>query len=104
VFTNTTGTVTSTAATLTVKAAPPNTPVVSSLANYWLGPLKFVLINGKNFTNVQAVDFGTKPALYYALSSTQVIALAPIGSGTVDITVKTNIGVSATSSADRFTY
>jgi hypothetical protein len=104
VFTNTTGTATSTAATLTVKAAPPNTPVVSSLANYWLGPLKFVLINGKNFTNVQAIDFGTKPALYYTLSSTQVIALAPIGSGTVDITVKTNIGVSATSSADRFTY
>jgi hypothetical protein len=104
VFTNPTGTATSTTATLTVKAVPSNAPVVSSLANYWLGPLKFVLINGKNFTNVQAVDFGTKQALYYTLSSTQIIALAPIGSGTVDITVKTNIGVSATSSADRFTY
>jgi hypothetical protein len=92
-------------ATTTPPPPPPsNTPVVSSLANYWLGPLKFVLITGKNFTNVQAVDFGTKPGLFYALSSTQIIALAPFGSGTVDITVKTAIGVSATSSADRFTY
>jgi hypothetical protein len=104
VFANPTGTATSAVATLTVKAVASNAPVVSSLANYWLGPLKFVLINGKNFTNVQAVDFGTKPALFYTLSSSQIIALAPIGSGTVDITVKTTSGVSATSSADRFTY
>jgi hypothetical protein len=104
VFTNSNGAATSTAATLTVKAIVVNTPVVSGLANYWLGPLKFVLITGKSFTNVQAVDFGSKPALFYTLSSTQILALAPSGSGTVDITVKTTSGTSATSTADRFSY
>jgi Immunoglobulin I-set domain len=104
VFTNATGSVTSTAATLTVKAAPPTTPIVSGVSSYSLGPLKFALITGKNFTNVQAVYFGSKPSLSYALSSTQILALAPAGSGTVDITIKTTSGTSAISSADRFKY
>jgi hypothetical protein len=38
------------------------------------------------------------------MSSVQILALAPGGSGTVDIAVKTTNGTSATSSADRFSY
>jgi len=101
VFKNASGSATSVGATLTVKTPP---PVVSGVSSYSLGPLKFVLITGKNFTNVQTVDFGSKPASYGVLSSTEILALAPSGSGTVEITVKTTSGTSATSSADRFTY
>ena len=101
VFKNATGSATSAAATLTVKAPP---PVVSGLSSNSGGALSIVLITGKNFTNVQAVDFGSQPALGLVLSSTQILVLAPSGSGTVAVTVKTASGTSATSSADLFTY
>ncbi len=101
VFTNATGSATTTAATLTVKAAP---PVISRVSPNSGGTSSLVVITGKNFTSVQAVGFGSKPAAGLVLSSTEILVLAPSGSGTVDITVKTASGTSATSSADRFTY
>ena len=61
-------------------------------------------ITGKNFTNVQAVYFGSKSAGGWVVSSTQLLVIVPAGSGTVDVTVKTSSGTSTTSSADRFTY
>ncbi len=101
VFKNASGTATSTAATLTVKEPA---PVVTSISPSSGGALSIVTITGKNFASVQAVDFGSQAALALTLSSTEIIALAPSGSGTVDVTVKTASGTSATSSADRFTY
>jgi Immunoglobulin I-set domain len=101
VFTNATGSATTTAATLTVKAAP---PVLSRVSPNSGGALSLVTITGKNFTNVQAVYFGSRAAVGIVLSSTQILVLAPSGTGTVDVTVKTAGGTSATSSADRFTY
>ncbi len=101
VFTNATGSATTTAATLTVKAP---VPVVSSVSPNSGGTSSLVIITGKNFTSVQAVDFGSKPAAGIVLSSTEILVLAPSGSGTVDVTVKTASGTSATSSVDRFTY
>jgi hypothetical protein len=101
VFKNASGSATSTAATLTVKVPP---PVVSGLSSSSGGALSLVLITGKNFTNVQAVYFGSQSAVGVVLSSTQILVLVPSGSGTVDVTVKSTSGTSATSSADRFTY
>ena len=63
-----------------------------------------VTITGKNFTNVQAVDFGSLPAAGFVISSTQILVIVPTGSGTVDVTVTTATGTSAASSADKFTY
>ena len=53
-----------------------------------------------------AVMFGwTKAANYTIVSSTQVNASSPAeAAGTVDVTVTTPIGTSATSTADHFTY
>jgi hypothetical protein len=101
VFTNSLGSATTSAATLTVKAP---LPIVSSLSSKSGAQLTFVTITGKNFTNVQAVYFGSQSASGFVLSSTEILAEVPSGSGTVDVTVKTAGGTSATSSADRFTY
>jgi IPT/TIG domain/Immunoglobulin I-set domain len=102
VFTNSLGSATSTPATLTVKAAP--APVVTSVSPNTGSADSIVEITGKNFTAVQAVDFGLQSAAGLVWSSTEILALVPSGSGTVDVTVKTAGGTSATSSADRFTY
>lgn len=102
VFKNSAGSATSTAATLAVKAS--TVPAVTNVSPNSGAQDTIVLIAGKNFTNVQAVYFGSKSAVGLVLSSTEILVLAPAGSGTVDVTVKTSTGTSATSSADHFTY
>ena len=61
-------------------------------------------ITGTNFSGETAVDFGTNPATISVNPAGSVTATAPSGSGTVDVTVTTAGGVSATSSADQYTY
>ena len=64
-----------------------------------------VAITGVAFEEVTAVKFGTTAASAYVVNSeTSITATAPAGSGTVDVTVTTSEGPSATNSADRFTY
>ena len=65
-----------------------------------------VVITGTNFTGTTAVKFGSANAIGFTVNSaTQITATAPARSvGTVDITVTTAGGTSATSSADQFTY
>ncbi|MFB9279636.1 S-layer homology domain-containing protein [Cohnella cellulosilytica] len=64
-----------------------------------------VTITGSGLSVTTAVYFGGNPAASFtAVSDTSVIAVAPAGSGTVDITVMTPYGTSAPSAADRFTY
>ncbi|HEY1742002.1 MAG TPA: chitobiase/beta-hexosaminidase C-terminal domain-containing protein [Granulicella sp.] len=65
-----------------------------------------VAITGTNFTNVSAVNFGGTAATGVTVNSTTSIsAVSPAGSdGTVDVTVVSSSGTSATSSADQFTY
>ena len=65
-----------------------------------------VAITGTNFTGATAVVFGSTSATGFTVNSaTQITATAPAGSaGTVDVTVTTPGGTSATSAADQFTY
>ena len=61
-------------------------------------------ITGTGFTGATAVDFGTTPATSFTVvSDTTITADSPAGTGTVDVTVTTPGGTSATSSADQFT-
>ena len=73
-----------------------------------LGPLAggtSVYISGSGFTGVTAVKFGGTNAQSFTFSDdNDMTAISPAGSGTVDITVTTSNGISATSSADQFTY
>src|SRR5258708_25004882 len=64
-----------------------------------------VTITGTNFSDVTAVSFGSNAAGSFIVNSTtQITAPSPAGIGTVDVTVTTPGGTSATSSGDRFTY
>ena len=66
-----------------------------------------VTITGSNFaTGTATVDFGSTAASSVNVSSdTQLTALAPAGTGSVDVTVNTTSGgTSQTSSVDQYTY
>ena len=64
-----------------------------------------VVITGTNFTGVSNVSFGsTSAATFTVNSATEITATSPVGTGTVDVTVTTSAGVTATSAADQFTY
>ena len=65
-----------------------------------------VTITGTGFSGATAVDFGSgHPATNLdVVSATEITAASPAGTGTVDVTVTTVGGTSATSSADQFTY
>ena len=65
-----------------------------------------VTITGLDFTDVAQVDFGIVPATSFTVNSpTSITATSPAGTvGTVDVTVTTADGTSATSQADQFTY
>lgn len=64
-----------------------------------------VTITGTNLTTPTAVAFGATPATSYAgLSATQAFAIAPAGTGTVDVTLTTSGGTSAASAGSGYTY
>ena len=64
-----------------------------------------VQISGTGFTGASEVRFGATPALEFTVkSSTSITAVSPPGSGTVDVTVTTAGGTSATGPEDRFQY
>ena len=99
---------TSSADEFTYNAGPPPAPTVSSLApnKGTTGGGTTVTISGTNLSGATAVGFGANPAAAYTVdSSTSITATAPAGSaGTVDVTVTTAGGTSATSGGDRYTY
>ena len=89
-------------------SAPPLVPTVSAVSPT-SGPTVgggTVTITGTNFTGTTAVNFGTNPATTYTVnSSSSITATAPAGTaGTIDVTVATPGGTSATSTADQFSY
>jgi anti-sigma factor RsiW len=64
-----------------------------------------VTITGTNLTGTTAVRFGSNNATSFTVNSaSSITAVAPAGTGTVDVTVTTGGGTSATGEADRFTY
>ncbi|WP_030299564.1 IPT/TIG domain-containing protein [Streptomyces katrae] len=79
--------------TAVIAAVPVLTAVVPST-----GPAagsNNVVLNGSGFVGITAVMFGTKAALGYTVNSpTQITAVAPSGTGTVAVTVKTPGGSS----------
>src|SRR5581483_9526491 len=64
-----------------------------------------VVISGSGFSGATDVGFGDADAADMSVDSdSQITAVSPGGSGTVDVTVITPAGTSETSAADQFTY
>ena len=64
-----------------------------------------IAVVGNNFTGATAVNFGSTPATSFSvISSGQINAVAPSGSGAVDVTVTTPGGLSPTVSGDVYKY
>jgi hypothetical protein len=64
-----------------------------------------VTITGANLSGASAVKFGANAAASFTVNSaTSVTAVAPAGTGTVDVTVTTEAGTSPAVAADRFNY
>jgi acyl-homoserine-lactone acylase len=64
-----------------------------------------VTIGGEGFNEVSSVSFGATPAAEFTVNSAKSItAVAPAGTGTVDVTVTTPEGTSASVPGDQFTY
>ena len=64
-----------------------------------------VTITGTGFSDATGVSFGSVAATDVAdVTATEMTALAPAGSGVVDVTVTNPAGTSAVSAADQFTY
>ncbi|RKP59156.1 autotransporter domain-containing protein [Pararobbsia silviterrae] len=64
-----------------------------------------VIIYGSNFVNATAVNFGATAApSFMVLSGTSMSAMAPPGTGTVNVTVTTPGGTSAVNGLDQYTY
>src|SRR5262249_48270392 len=97
----------STADQFTYVPAPALAPTVTKI-NPNTGPTSggsSVTITGTNFSGATTVRFGNNAAGSFTVNSaTQITATSPAGIGTVDVTVTTSGGTSATSSGDRFTY
>jgi IPT/TIG domain len=87
--------------------SPPPKPVISGLSQ-GSGPTSGgtqVDVSGSGFTDTASVDFGgVESTGVTVLSPTEILATAPPGTGTVDVTVTTAGGTSAASAADQFTY
>jgi len=64
-----------------------------------------VIITGSGFTDAKGVSFGSTAASSFTKDNeTQITAVSPAGSGTVDVTVTTPNGTSAPVAEDKFTY
>lgn len=82
-------------------------PVVTHIAPH-KGPAAGgteVAVTGQNLTGTTVVDFGGNAATNIRVISPKIVLVnSPSGTGTVDVTVTTPNGTSATSSKDQFTY
>jgi sugar lactone lactonase YvrE len=82
---------------VTVSAVSPSSGVIAGGTT--------VTITGTNMDGATGVKFGTIAATNVSVTSdSSLTATSPAGTGTVDITVTTAVGTSATIAGDRFTY
>jgi photosystem II stability/assembly factor-like uncharacterized protein len=83
-------------------------PTVTALfpSHGWQFGETSVNIDGTGFTGATSVHFGSAPAVSFTVTNdNEISAVAPPGTGTVDVSVTTPYGTSATgSSGDQFTY
>ncbi|MEA2215099.1 MAG: hypothetical protein QOK19_660 [Solirubrobacteraceae bacterium] len=91
-------------ATFTTLPDPPSVSAVRPSAGLVSGGTE-VTISGSGFAEATAVKFGTHQASNFKVDSpTSISAIAPAGSGAVDVIVSNPGGASSAVAADQFTY
>jgi subtilisin family serine protease len=90
---------------ISVTVGPPTVTAISPTSGTTSGGTP-VTITGTGFTGATGVKFGSTAATAFTVgNATSITATSPAGTaGTVDVTVTTSSGISATSSADQYTY
>ena len=84
---------------------PPPVPTLAAIDPLAGPPGSLVTLLGTGLTGATAVHFGAAAASFTVNNATTITAVAPAGSGTVDVTVTTPGGTTATGSDDtQFTY
>ncbi|MBK6722222.1 MAG: IPT/TIG domain-containing protein [Acidobacteria bacterium] len=84
--------------------APPTVTLLNPTSGSALGG-NAVAIGGTNFTGATSVMFGATSAAFTFNNASSITATAPAGSaGTVNVTVTTPGGTSATAAANQYTY
>ncbi|WP_394663379.1 putative Ig domain-containing protein [uncultured Sphingomonas sp.] len=97
------GTASATFTGFTYVAAPAVTAVAPNSGG--AGGGNSVTVTGTGFTNATAVNFGATSASSFTVNSaTQITATAPAGSGTVNVTVTSPGGTSATGAGNQYRY
>ncbi|WP_249132080.1 MULTISPECIES: Ig-like domain repeat protein [unclassified Bradyrhizobium] len=90
-----------------VAAASAQAPAVASISPT-SGPAAggtTVIISGGSFSTATAVRFGAVNATSFVVNSSErITAVAPAGTGTVDVSVTNPSGTSSSSPVDKFTY
>ena len=99
--TSTDGQITTDTVSYTVRPAPAVTAVSPASGPAAGGTA--VTVTGTNLSG-GSVAFGTAAATGVSCTASSCTATSPAGSGTVNVTVTTSAGTSATSAADQFTY
>jgi phospholipase C len=98
------GTTTGADQTMKTLPYPPSVSSVSPVAGLQSGGAS-VTIEGAGLAHAGGVSFGsTKASSFSIVSDNAITAIAPSGTGTVDVTVANAGGSSAGTPADRFTY
>jgi len=90
----------------TFKTPPAGAPAITAVSPH-TGPESggtTVTISGVGLAHATAVKFGSAGATVTADTATSITATSPAGTGTVNVTVTTREGTSATNAADEFTY
>jgi hypothetical protein len=86
------------------KASPPIVDRVTPNAGLQGGGTP-VIVTGEGFTGATAVRFGAVRAISMTVeSATEITAITPTGTGTVEVSVTTAAGTSLASPGDVFTY
>jgi hypothetical protein len=84
-----------------------NGPIVNGISPNTSAPGSntLVMITGQQFTGATTLSFGSTPAVAFTIASaTSIVAIAPPGTGVVDVTVAGPLGTSVTSAQDLFNY
>jgi hypothetical protein len=80
-------------------------PVITSVAPATGNEGSTVIITGDRFNGATRVYFGHTPATSFSVDGfRQITAIAPAGTGAVDVHVTTSEGTSSSGAADKFTY